>query len=230
MLLAQVLRARRGALSPRAAAATRAPQLRLFSARAPAPAPGSSADLMARERRVGSENYHPLPVVLARGRGVSVWDVEGREYQDWLAGYSAVNQGHAHPRIVRTLQAQAERLTLVSRAFFSDQFAPYAELLTRTLGYERVLPMNTGAETGETALKLARRWAYDVKGVAPEQALMIYPSGNFWGRTLAAVSASSDPESYSGFGPLLPGYLSGESSALPPPPPCRRRRRRRRCR
>ena len=109
---------------------------------------------------------------------MSVWDVEGREYQDWLAGYSAVNQGHCHPRIVRALQSQAERLTLVSRAFHSDQFAPYAELLTRTIGFERVLPMNTGAETGETALKLARRWAYDVKGVPADQALMIYPAGS----------------------------------------------------
>jgi len=156
----------------------------------------------------GSHNYHPLPVVLSRGKGVNVFDVEGNRYFDFLAGYSAVNQGHCHERLVKVMQRQCEQLTLVSRAFHSDQFAPYAELMTKTFGYDRILPMNTGVETGETALKLSRRWAYDVKGVKNNDALMIYPSGNFWGRTLAAISSSSDKESFGGFGPLLPGYLS----------------------
>jgi ornithine--oxo-acid transaminase len=168
----------------------------------------TSADYIAGDDLYGSHNYHPLPVVLCRGKGVNVFDVEGRRYLDFLAGYSAVNQGHCHERLVKVMQQQCEQLTLVSRAFHSNQFAPYAELMTKTFGYDRVLPMNTGVETGETALKLCRRWAYDVKGVKNNEALMIYPAGNFWGRTLAAISSSSDKESFGGFGPLLPGYLS----------------------
>eukprot|EP00505_MAST-04D_sp_SCG-Rhode-Island_P002977 Stramenopile-MAST_4_protein_2977 len=165
-------------------------------------------DYMEREEKVGSVNYRPVPVVLSKGSGISVWDVQGTEYMDFLAGYSAVNQGHCHPRLVEAVQKQCSELTLVSRAFYTDQFADYAELMTKTLGYDRILPMNTGVETGETALKLARIWAYEVKGVQEDQALMIYPENNFWGRTLAAISSSSDPLSYNNFGPLLPGYLS----------------------
>ena len=168
----------------------------------------SSKSFIEADELYGSHNYHPLPVVLSRGKGVFVWDVENMRYLDFLAGYSAVNQGHCHDRLVNVMKQQCERLTLVSRAFHSDQFAPYAELMTTTFGYDRILPMNTGVETGETALKLSRRWAYDIKGVPKNQALMIYPAGNFWGRTLAAISSSSDSESYGGFGPLLPGYLS----------------------
>lgn len=149
--------------------------------------------------------------------GVHVWDLEGKEYIDFLSGYSAVNQGHCHPRLVKVMQQQAETLTLVSRAFHSDKFGPYAKYICELLGYDRVLPMNTGVETGETALKLARRWAYEVKRVTPDQALMIYPTGNFWGRTLAAISSSDDPDSYGGYGPLVPGYLKvpyGDLKAL----------------
>lgn len=159
------------------------------------------------EERYGAHNYHPLPVVLERGAGVHVWDVDNKRYFDFLSGYSAVNQGHCHPRIVGALIEQASKLTLTSRAFHSDLLGRYAQYITQYFGYDKVLPMNTGVEGGETAIKLARRWGYDVKGIAPNQAKIVFAEGNFWGRTLAAVSSSTDPSSYRGFGPFLPGFV-----------------------
>ncbi|MBK8471019.1 MAG: ornithine--oxo-acid transaminase [Sphingobacteriales bacterium] len=162
---------------------------------------------IALEDRYGAHNYHPLPVVLARGEGVYVWDTEGKQYYDFLSAYSAVNQGHCHPHIIRALTEQASVLTLTSRAFYNDQLGQYEQYITQLLGYDKVLPMNTGVEGGETALKLARKWAYSVKGIAENQAKIVFVSGNFWGRTLAAISASDDPSSYAGFGPYMPGYV-----------------------
>ena len=153
-----------------------------------------------------AHNYHPLPVVITRGLGVNLWDIEGKKYLDFLAAYSAVNQGHCHPRIVSVLKQQAETLTLTSRAFHNDQMGPYADYITELFGYDKVLPMNTGVEAGETAIKLARKWAYMVKGVPDNQAKVVFAKNNFWGRTLAAVSSSSDPSSYKGFGPYMPGF------------------------
>ena len=144
-----------------------------------------------------------------------MWDVDGRRYIDMLAAYSAANQGHCHPRLVRALTEQAARLTLPSRAFSSDRLAPFLELMTSTFGYDRCLPMNTGVEGGETSVKLARRWAYDVKGVPPNDALVVFANGNFWGRTLAAVSSSDDPESSGGFGPFMPGFVRVPYDDLP---------------
>lgn len=158
------------------------------------------------EEKYGAHNYHPLPVVLEKGAGVFVWDVEGKRYYDFLSGYSAVNQGHCHPRIIAALTAQAQRLTLTSRAFHSNLLGEYAAFITNYFGYEKVLPMNTGVEGGETAIKLARRWAYDRKGVPENQAKVIFAEGNFWGRTVAAISSSTDPSSYKGFGPFVPGF------------------------
>ncbi|MGV3526706.1 MAG: ornithine--oxo-acid transaminase [Candidatus Sericytochromatia bacterium] len=166
----------------------------------------SSAEAMALEERYGAHNYHPLPVVLSRGEGVYVWDPEGKRYYDFLSAYSAVNQGHSHPQIVAALVEQAQVLTLSSRAFYNDQLGPYEKYITEYFGYDRVLPMNTGVEGGETALKLARRWGYRVKGIPDNQARIIFAENNFWGRTLAAISSSSDPSSYAGFGPYMPGY------------------------
>jgi ornithine--oxo-acid transaminase len=166
----------------------------------------TSSELMALEDKYNAHNYHPLPVVLSRGEGVFVWDVEGKRYFDFLSAYSAVNQGHCHPRIVKALVDQASRLTLTSRAFYNDRLGPYAEYITDYFGYDRVLPMNTGVEGGETALKLARKWAYEVKGVPNEQAKVIFVQGNFWGRTMAAISSSTDPSSYNHFGPYMPGF------------------------
>jgi ornithine--oxo-acid transaminase len=165
-----------------------------------------SSHLMELEDTYGAHNYHPIPVVLERGEGVYVWDVDGKKYYDFLAAYSAVNQGHCHPRIINALTTQAKKLTLTSRAFYNSILGEYEKYVTEYFGYDRVLPMNTGVEGGETALKLARRWAYDVKGVKENQAKMVFAKGNFWGRTLAAISASNDPSSFSGFGPFLPGY------------------------
>ncbi len=167
----------------------------------------SSAHWIALEDRYNAHNYHPLPVVLTRGQGVYVWDVEGKQYFDFLSAYSAVNQGHCHPRIIKALIEQAHRLTLTSRAFYNDKLGPYAEFITRFFGYDRVLPMNTGVEAGETAVKLARRWAYRIKGVPENQAKMVFVRGNFWGRSLAAISSSTDPSSYRDFGPFMPGYV-----------------------
>jgi ornithine--oxo-acid transaminase len=166
----------------------------------------TSNELIALEDKFGAHNYHPLPVVLSRGRGVEVWDVEGKKYFDFLSAYSAVNQGHCHPKIISALTAQAAQLTLTSRAFYNDVLGNYEKFITEYFGYDRVLPMNTGVEGGETALKLTRKWAYTVKGIPANQAKVIFVTGNFWGRTLAAISSSTDPSSTEGFGPFLPGY------------------------
>ena len=159
-----------------------------------------------REERFGAHNYHPLPVVLERGDGIFLWDVDGKRYYDFLSGYSAVNQGHCHPCIIAALVEQATKLTLTSRAFHSNLLGEYEEYITRLFGYDKVLPMNTGVEGGETAIKLARRWGYAVKSIAENQARVVFAEGNFWGRTLAAVSSSTDPSSYAGFGPFMPGF------------------------
>lgn len=167
----------------------------------------SSKELMQMEDQYGAHNYHPLPVVLAKGRGVHVWDVEGKKYYDFLSAYSAVNQGHCHPSIISALKEQAEKLTLTSRAFYNDVLGRYEKFITDFFGYDKVLPMNTGVEGGETAVKLCRKWAYEVKGVPTNQAKIIFVTGNFWGRTLAAISSSTDPSSTKGFGPYMPGYI-----------------------
>lgn len=161
---------------------------------------------MELEDNYGAHNYHPIPVVLERGTGVLVWDVEGKQYYDFLAAYSAVNQGHCHPRIIKALVDQAQQLTLTSRAFYNNRLGEYEKFITDFFEYDKVLPMNTGVEGGETALKLARRWAYDIKGVPENKAKIVFANGNFWGRTLAAISSSNDPSSYKGFGPYMPGY------------------------
>jgi len=158
------------------------------------------------EEQFGAHNYHPLPVVLERGEGVFLYDVDGKRYYDFLSGYSAVNQGHCHPKIIDALTTQASKLTLTSRAFHNNLLGEYSKFITSYFGYDKVLPMNTGVEGGETAIKLARRWAYDKKGVAENQAKIIFAEGNFWGRTLAAISSSTDPSSYKGFGPYMPGF------------------------
>ena len=166
----------------------------------------SSADLMALEDAHGAHNYHPLPVVLDRGEGVRVWDVEGKEYFDFLSAYSAVNQGHCHPRIVKAMQDQTAKLTLTSRAFYNSILGPYEKYVTEYFGYDKVLPMNTGAEAVETAIKIARKWAYDVKGVPSGAAKIVTCSENFHGRTTTIVSFSTDPDSTGGFGPYTPGF------------------------
>jgi ornithine--oxo-acid transaminase len=173
-----------------------------------------SSALIALEERYGAHNYHPLEAVIARGRGVHVWDVEGKQYYDFLSAYSAVNQGHCHPRIIRALTEQAQKLTLISRAFYNAELGPYEEYITRLFGYDKVLPMNTGVEAVETALKLCRKWAYEVKGVPQNQAKILFASGNFHGRTLSVISGSSDPSSRSGFGPYMPGWQMVEYNNL----------------
>lgn len=160
-----------------------------------------------KEDKYGAHNYHPLPVVLDRGEGVFVWDVEGKRYFDFLSAYSAINQGHCHPEIVNALKSQADKLTLTSRAFYNSTLGEYEEYITKYFGYDKVLPMNTGAEADETALKLCRKWAYTKKGIAENQAKIIVCEGNFHGRTITVVSMSTDPDSYSGFGPLTPGFV-----------------------
>ena len=160
------------------------------------------------EDNYGAHNYHPIPVVIAKGKGVKVWDLEGKEYFDFLSAYSAVNQGHCHPKIIQALKDQAEKVTLTSRAFYNSELGAYEKFITEYFGYEKVLPMNTGVEGGETAVKLARKWGYKVKGIAENQAKVVFVEGNFWGRTLAAISTSQDPSSYAGFGPYMPGFLS----------------------
>ncbi|MGC9362782.1 MAG: ornithine--oxo-acid transaminase, partial [Candidatus Syntrophosphaera sp.] len=165
----------------------------------------SSREAMELEEKYGAHNYHPLPVVLARGEGVFLWDPEGNKYYDFLSAYSAVNQGHCHPKIINALIDQAQKLTLTSRAFFNNKLGEYEKFITEYFGYDMVLPMNSGAEGVETALKLARKWAYDVKGVEKNNAVIIFAENNFHGRTLAVVSASTDPDCYEGFGPFLPG-------------------------
>jgi len=158
------------------------------------------------EEKYGAHNYHPLPVVLDRGEGVFLWDVDGKRYYDFLSGYSAVNQGHCHPKIIAAITEQAHKLTLTSRAFHSNLLGAYEKYITDYFGYDKVLPMNTGVEGGETAIKLARRWGYQVKGIADNQAKIIFAAGNFWGRTLAAISSSTDSSSYEKFGPFMPGF------------------------
>ena len=165
-----------------------------------------SQEYIALEERYGAHNYHPLPVVLSRGKGVFVWDVDGKKYYDFLSAYSAVNQGHCHPKIINELNKQSNILTLTSRAFHNDTLGEYEKYITNYFGYDKVLPMNTGVEGGETANKLARKWGYIKKGIPNNKARIIFAKGNFWGRTLAAISSSDDPTSYEGFGPYMPGY------------------------
>jgi ornithine--oxo-acid transaminase len=160
------------------------------------------------EEKYGAHNYHPLPVVLERGEGVFVWDVEGKQYFDFLAAYSAVNQGHCHPKITSALIEQAQKLTLTSRAFYNDSLGEYEKFITSYFGFDKVLPMNTGAEGVETALKLARKWAYEKKGVAENEAKIIVCENNFHGRTITIVSASNDPDARKNFGPYTPGIIS----------------------
>lgn len=162
---------------------------------------------MELEDKYGAHNYHPLAVVLSKGKGAKVWDVEGKEYFDFLSAYSAVNQGHCHPKIVGAMVDQAQTLTLTSRAFYSDALGVYEKFITNYFGYDKVLPMNTGAEADETALKLCRRWAYDVKGIETDQAKIIVCADNFHGRTISIISMSTDPESKVGFGPYTPGFI-----------------------
>lgn len=164
--------------------------------------------LIELEERYGAHNYHPLPVVLERGRGVYLWDVDGKRYFDCLSAYSSVNQGHCHQLIVDVLKKQAEKLTLTSRAFHNNVLGEYEKYITELFGYDKVLPMNTGVEAVETAIKLARRWAYEVKGIKDNKAKIIVPEGNFHGRTILAISASTDPSSFSGFGPLVPNFVT----------------------
>jgi ornithine--oxo-acid transaminase len=158
------------------------------------------------EHKYGAHNYHPLEVVIAKGKGVWVWDVDGKKYLDFLSAYSAVNQGHCHPKIINTLIEQAQTLTLTSRAFYNNVLGEYEKFVTELFGYDKVLPMNTGVEGDETAVKLARKWAYDVKGIKKYEAKIIVANENFHGRTMMAVSASTDPDCYDGFGPFVPGF------------------------
>lgn len=167
-----------------------------------------TAHYLQLEEQYGAHNYHPIPVVLERGEGVFLYDVDGKRYFDFLSGYSAVNQGHCHPFIISALTEQASKLTLTSRAFYNNWLGEYEKYITQYFGYDKVLPMNTGVEAGETAIKLARRWAYDKKGVEENKAKIIFAEGNFWGRTMAAISASTDPSSYKGFGPFMPGFIT----------------------
>ena len=166
----------------------------------------NTAKYIALEDQFGAHNYHPVPVVLEKGEGVFLYDVDGKRYFDFLSGYSAVNQGHCHPAIIKALTAQAQKLTLTSRAFYNNLLGEYEKYITEYFGYDKVLPMNTGVEGGETAIKLARRWGYNVKGIPENQAKVIFAEGNFWGRTLAAISSSTDPSSFKGFGPYMPGF------------------------
>ena len=170
------------------------------------PVASATQQYIDRELEFGAHNYHPLPVVLERGKGVFLWDVEGKKYYDFLSGYSAVNQGHCHQRLIDAITKQASTLTLTSRAFHNNLLGSYEEYITRYFGYEKVLPMNTGVEAGETAVKLARKWGYEKKGIEENKAIILFVEGNFWGRTMAAISSSTDPSSYKGFGPYMPGY------------------------
>ena len=169
-------------------------------------ADSKTAAFLALEEKYGAHNYHPLPVVLDRGEGVFLWDVNDKRYFDFLSGYSAVNQGHCHPKIVAALIEQAQKLTLTSRAFHNNLLGEYAKFITKYFGYDKVLPMNTGVEAAETAVKLARRWGYVNKGIPKNKAVILFAENNFWGRTLAAISSSSDPLSYKNFGPYMPGF------------------------
>jgi len=168
----------------------------------------NTQDYIRREEKYGAHNYHPLPVVLDRGEGVFVWDVEGRRYYDFLSAYSAVNQGHCHPKIVEAMTEQARKLALTSRAFYNSLLGEYEEYITRLFGYDKVLPMNSGAEGDETALKLCRKWAYEKKGIPENEAKIIVCEGNFHGRTITIISMSTDPDSYRGYGPYTPGFIT----------------------
>ncbi len=170
---------------------------------------------IALEDKYGAHNYHPLPVVLDSGKGVFVWDVEGKRYYDFLSAYSAVNQGHSHPRLVKVMQEQASKLTLTSRAFYNSLLGEYEKFVCEFFGYEKVLPMNTGAEAVETALKMARKWGYQKKGIANGEAKIIVCDGNFHGRTISLISASTDPESKGGFGPYTPGFVAIPYNDIP---------------
>jgi len=165
----------------------------------------TSKDFIKLEEKYGAHNYHPLDVVIDKGKGVWVWDVEGKKYLDFLSAYSAVNQGHCHPKILTALTEQAQKLTLTSRAFYNSVLGEYEKYITEYFGYDKVLPMNTGVEGDETAFKLARKWAYSVKGIPENKAKIIFCEGNFHGRTMMAVSASNDPDCKDGYGPYLPG-------------------------
>lgn len=168
----------------------------------------TAKDYIAREDKYGAHNYHPLPVVLEKGKGVYVWDVEGKQYFDFLSAYSAVNQGHCHPAIIEALTTQAQTLTLTSRAFYNNVLGEYEEFVTKYFGYDKVLPMNSGAEADETALKLCRKWAYTKKGIAENEAKIIVCENNFHGRTITIISMSTDPDSFKGFGPYTPGFIT----------------------
>ncbi len=164
-------------------------------------------EYIERENRYGAHNYHPIPVVLERGEGIFVWDVEGKRYFDFLASYSALNHGHCHPKIVKVFTEQAAKLTLTSRAFYNNMLGEWEEYLTKLFDYDKVLPMNSGAEADETALKLIRKWAYKVKGIPKDEARLIVCNGNFHGRTITIISMSSDPEAYNDYGPYTPGFV-----------------------
>jgi ornithine--oxo-acid transaminase len=166
----------------------------------------TSNDFIQMEQEYGAHNYHPLPAVLKKGKGVFLWDVEGKKYYDFLSAYSAVNQGHCHPKIIKALRKQAKRLTLTSRAFYNDCLGKYEKFITEMLGYDKVLPMNSGAEAVETALKLCRKWAYEKKGIPENEAVIVVCEENFHGRTITIVTMSTDPTSYKGFGPFTPGF------------------------
>jgi ornithine--oxo-acid transaminase len=167
-----------------------------------------SKRLVEQGMKYGAHNYHPLPVVLERGEGIFMWDVEGKKYYDFLSAYSAVNQGHCHPKIVKALTEQVQTLALTSRAFHNNAYAPFTKFMSDFFGYDKVLAMNSGVEAGETAIKLARKWAYEVKGVASNQAKVVMAQDNFWGRTLSACSSSTDPDCYNNFGPFMPGFVT----------------------
>lgn len=167
----------------------------------------TSQDFIEMEAKYGAHNYHPLPVVLAKGKGAKVWDVEGKEYYDFLSAYSAVNQGHCHPAILKAMTEQADRLTLSSRAFYNDALGPWEKYVTEYFGYDKVLPMNTGAEADETALKLARRWGTVCKGIPNDETTIVCCEGNFHGRTITIITMSNDPDSYANYGPLTPGFI-----------------------
>nr|XP_031842770.1 ornithine aminotransferase, mitochondrial-like [Nomia melanderi] len=166
----------------------------------------SSQELIERDNKYGGRHFKPLPVVLARGDGVHLWDTDGKRYLDFLAGFSTVNQGHCHPRLVKVMREQAGKLAHTSRAFYSEPHGELAEYLTRLLGWDKFLPMNTGVEAGDTAVKVARRWGYRIKKIPNEQATVVFARSNFWGRSIAALSASTDPNCYTDFGPYVPRF------------------------
>lgn len=168
--------------------------------------PLTTDEVIAKDLKYGAHHYHPIPVALTKGEGVFVWDVEGKRYFDYLSGYSAANLGHCHPKVVKALQDQATILHHTSRAFYTDVLGEYSEYVTKLIGYDKVLPMNTGVEGGDTACKLARKWGYKKKGIPTNEARIIFASENFWGRSLAAISASTDPQSFENYGPFMPGF------------------------